>query len=282
MKAGPKTEKAPLFEKAVVAWMKHDPLVAIVVHNDDRIRRDVMLNLLGQKAVARHFGEFPQLKSEDGPIFPETVRNEIAPSLHDPKKRTVMIGKLIYWATDIGINNRYINSHLTRQQIVSDLLGPVFFNATPKQEETIMMGLKYMLVHKKTTIGVAGEQSYVVLQEMLSRVIELLVHNQRVIVNNAVSEAEQKMRVHLLRQIQDLRGEKHTAPVFAAELKTRAQKLMKEKFPLKAGTVGHLEEILQFFSTSKLPELQSIAKDGTTTIREIRKPLILTQEAEKR
>lgn len=279
MESKAKKSKAPLFEKAVVAWMKYDPFVALVVGNDHRVRRDVMLNLLGREAAIRHFGAFPQLSPEDGPIFPETVRNAVTSSLGDPKQRSRLIAELIYWATDPGINNRYIKSHLTRLQIVSDLLGPVFFNATPKQEEAIMMGLKYMLAKKPTTIAVPGEQSYTVLEEMLCRVIELLVHNQKVIINKAISEAEEKMRIHLLRQIQELRGEKHTTPTFSSDLITRTQKLIKEKFPLRQATVKHLEEILDFYLSCKWSELQAIAKDGITTIREIRKPLTLTEES---
>lgn len=265
-----------MFEKAVAAWMKYDPFVALAVQNDNLVRRDIMLNLLGSEAASRHFGAFPPRRPGAGPIYPETVRNEIMSALHDPNKRTKLIAKLIFWATDPGVNNRNDKSHLTRLQITSDLLGPIFFNATPKQEETVIIGLKYLLAGKPTGSGAGGEQSYIVRKNLLLKVIDLLIQNQKFIINKAIKETEEKMRVHLLRQIQELRGEKHTTPVFDSDLHLKTQKLVKEKFPLPRETVKQLEEIVDFFVSGNSPYLRAIAKDGLAKIKEIRRPLTLT------
>ena len=276
MEAKPKNKSAPLFEKAVVAWMKYDPFVALAVQNDNLVRRDIMLNLLGAEVASRHFGAFPPRRPGDGPIYPETVRNEILAALHDPNKRTRLIAKLIFWATDPRINNRNDKSHLTRMQITSDLLGPIWFNATLKQEETIILGLKFLLAGKPTAGGSRGEQSYIVRKNLLMKVIDLLIQNQKFIINKTIKETEEKMRVHLLRQIQQLQGEKHTTPVFDSETRLKTHKLVKEKFPLRHDIVKQLEEIVAFFVACNSPYLRAIAKDGLAKLKEIRHPFTLT------
>lgn len=273
-------KKNPIFEKAVAAWLKYDPFVNLVVRSDDRTRRDVMLNLLGPGAAIRHFGKFPQLKPEAGPIYPETVRNTVDASVQDPKKRSMLIKKLIFWASNPGVNNRYLDSHRTRVQIVSSLLGQVFFNSTPIQEDMTLKGLQYLLADKPA-IKVAGEKSYEVNEMLLTRVIDLLVHNQKAILNKAISEVEEKMRVHLLRQIQDLRGVRHAIPAFE-DTKFTYRQIPKEKFPLRHETSRQLEEILEFYEESEWPELRARAKEADKTIREIRKPLTLTSQNQER
>lgn len=277
-----KKQKSTLTEKAFITWLRYDPLVSVIVGNDDRIRRDVMLNLLGTKATQRHFGQFPPRKPEEGPIYPSTVREAIEKSLQDGKKRSKLIKDLVFWATDPATNNHYIKSHLTRKQIVTSLLGPLFFHATANQEESILKGLKYMLVKKQTAIGVPGEQSFEVNHLLLDRITDILIHNQKVIINKAVTEAEEKMRVHLLRQIQNLRGEKLTTPYLSKSLKTSLKKIVKEKFPLSEQSVKHFEEMLEFYTHSKWPELAHRAHVAKEKIVEIRKPLTLTAQDDTR
>lgn len=269
-------QKKPILEKAFVAWLKYDPFVSIIVRKDDVSRRNVMLNLLGKDAAQRHFGKFPTKKPKYGPIYPETVRIAVNESIQDAQKRDELITKLIFWATDSEINNIYIKSHLTRIQIITSLLGPIFFHATAKQEKNLLKGIKFMLVKKQTSIGLHGEQSYYVHEVLLNRIGDILVHNQKVIINKAVREAEEKMRVHLLRQIQELRGEKHTSSIYNLDLKTKINRIVKEKFPLKKESTKHLEEMLKFYTKCQWPELQAKAIASQNKVLEIRKPLTLT------
>jgi len=273
-----KKKTVKFLEKAIVAWLKYDPLISIVVKNDDEVRRDVMLNLLGPKAAVEHFGKFPPRKPGMGTIYPQTVREVVNQSLNDSKERTELIKKLVYWATDPEINGLYIDSHLSRIQIVNSLLGPIFFNSNANQEDLICKGLKYLLVKKQTSIGKPGEQSYEVHDVLLGKIIEILVHNQKVIINKAVKEAEEKMRVHLLRQIQELRGERATTVTYGLDLKVKVSKIVKEKFPLRSETVQHFEEMLEFYAHSSWPTFSIEAQDAKKKLLEIRKPLTLTSE----
>lgn len=277
-KGGNKKEKRVFFEKAVVTWLQYDPFVKIVIGKSDRMRRDIMLNLLGSEVAAKHFGDFPPLKPQHGPIFPQIVRDQVDKNLQDAKKRSQLIKKLIYWATDPNINNRYSESHQTRIQIISSLLGPIFFHSDPKQENMILAGLKFMLSEKKAKINIPGEQSLEVHEMLLDKIIDLLVHNQKVIINKAMSEAEDKMKVNLLRQIQELKGDKHTPAYTMLDKRIKRRKIIKEKFPLRHDITKELLEILEFYENSKWFELKSRAKLAHDTIREIRKPLTLTDQ----
>ena len=276
-KANKKTRKATVVDKAFAAWLKYDPLVSAIVKNDDNTRRDVMLNILGTQAAMRHFGKFPPRKAYEGPIFPDLVRIEVEASIDDQAKRTRLIKTLIRWATDPQVNNRYIRSHLTRIQIVRSLLGQVFFNATKSQEDLLLKGLKFMIAKKMTVIGELGEQSADVHDVLLERISEILIHNQKVIIKKAVSEAEEKMRVHLMRQIQEMRGEKHPSSFVSSDLKNKVRFIVKEKFPLSPEAVRHLEDMLEFYlNQDKWPYLSELALNAQEKILELRKPLTLT------
>ena len=276
-KANKKTRKATVVDKAFAAWLKYDPLVSAIVKNDDNTRRDVMLNILGTQAAMRHFGKFPPRKAYEGPIFPDLVRREVEASIDDQAKRTRLIKTLIRWATDPQVNNRYIRSHLTRIQIVRSLLGQVFFNATKSQEDLLLKGLKFMIAKKMTVIGELGEQSADVHDVLLERISEILIHNQKVIIKKAVSEAEEKMRVHLMRQIQEMRGEKHPSSFVRSDLKNKVRFIVKEKFPLSPEAVRHLEDMLEFYlNQDKWPYLSELALNAQEKILELRKPLTLT------
>jgi len=276
-KANKKAGKASVVDKAFAAWLKYDPLVSAVVKNDDNTRRDIMLNILGTQAAMRHFGKFPPRKAYEGPIFPDLVRREVEASIDDQAKRTRLVKTLIRWATDPQVNNRYIRSHLTRIQIVRSLLGPVFFNATKSQEDLLLKGLKFMIAKKMTVIGELGEQSADVHDVLLERVSEILIHNQKVIIKKAVSEAEEKMRVHLMRQIQEMRGEKHASSFVSSDLKNKVRYIVKEKFPLSPEAVRHLEDMLEFYlNQDKWPYLSELALNAQEKILELRKPLTLT------
>src|SRR3989344_1137867 len=276
-KANKKTRKATVVDKAFAAWLKYDPLVSAIVKNDDNTRRDVMLNILGTQAAMRHFGKFPPRKAYEGPIFPDLVRREVEASIDDQAKRTRLIKTLIRWATDPQVNNRYIRSHLTRIQIVRSLLGQVFFNATKSQEDLLLKGLKLMIAKKMTVIGELGEQTADVHDVLLERISEILIHNQKVIIKKAVSEAEEKMRVHLMRQIQEMRGEKHPSSFVSSDLKNKVRFIVKEKFPLSPEAVRHLEDMLEFYlNQDKWPYLSELALNAQEKILELRKPLTLT------
>jgi hypothetical protein len=283
MKKKKKKIKTPILEKAVAAWLKYDPFVKIAVRNDDEVRRDVMLNLLGSESAIRHFGKFPPRKHNYGPILPQMVREAADEALKNPEKRTHLIKKMIYWATDPGVNNRYIKSYLTRIQIITSLLGPLFIHADAGQEDLILNGLKYMLVRKTTALDDRGEQSFQVHEAVLDRVAELLIHNQKVIIGKAIAETEEKMRVHLLKQIQEIKGKKTSTIYSIPELQsTIGQQIIKEKFPLRKRAVNHLEEILEFYLEGNFPELRMKAEESYDLIREIRKPLTLTSETSSR
>jgi len=276
-KANKKAGKASVVDKAFAAWLKYDPLVSAVVKNDDNTRRDIMLNILGTQAAMRHFGKFPPRKAYEGPIFPDLVRREVEASIDDQAKRTRLVKTLVRWATDPSVNNRYIRSHLTRIQIVRSLLGPVFFNATKAQEDLLLKGLKFMIAKKMTVIGELGEQSADVHDVLLERISEILIHNQKVIIKKAVSEAEEKMRVHLMRQIQEMRGEKHPSSFVSSDLKNKVRFIVKEKFPLSPEAVRHLEDMLEFYlNQDKWPYLSELALNAQEKILELRKPLTLT------
>lgn len=280
--AGSHPKKSLLVERLVATWLKYDPFVRLVVRNEHESRRDVMLNLLGPQAARRHFGQFPPKIAGQGVIFPSTVRKVVARSINDPQSRLQLILKLIHWATDPYINNRYIKSHLTRMQIVRSLLGTVFFRASHDEEQEIMKGLQYLLTKKNPLTGDQGEQSNEVLSLLLDRVSDLLVYNQRVIVTKAISEAEEHMRAGLLRQIQNLGGEKHTSPFFWPEMsKTRGHEL-REKFPLPQDTSRLMEDILVFFTVCNRPDLAERALTTAKTLDDIRHPLTLTQEPSPR
>lgn len=280
MKKNKKKAKLPLFEKAVASWLRYDPFVKVAVRNADEIRRDVMLNILGKSAAIRHFGKFPPRRPDYGPIYPSQVRETTEEALKNLKRRTQLIKKMIFWATDPGVNDRYIKSHLTRIQIVSSLLGPIFIHATVEQEKLILDGLKYMLAQKQTVLDVRGEQSFEVHEAVLEKVSDLLIHNQKVIISKAIGEAEEKMRVHLLKQIQELKGKKQTAIYSVPEMQGLARhKIVKEKFPLRKETVKQLEDILRFYMESKWPRLRLSVKQSYDVIRKIRRPLTLTSES---
>ncbi|MCH7951871.1 hypothetical protein IH980_03990 [Patescibacteria group bacterium] len=271
-----------ILEKVVASWLKYDPLISVVVKNDEHMRRDVMLNLIGPGAAARHFGKFKALKPEDGPIYPNLVREAVDGAINNTGERKKLIKKLVFWATDPGVNNRYIKSHLTRIQIVMSLLGPIFFRASAKEDDLILKGLKYMAAQKPTTIGIPGERSLEVHEVLLTRVIDMLMHNQKVIISKTMSEAEEKMRVQLMRQVQELRGKKYSTPLFVSDLKATRQQWVKEKFPLRQDSVSHLEDLLRFYSHCTWPELQFKATQATQKIREMRKPFTLTSQDETR
>lgn len=267
-----------LVEKAFVSWLRYDPLVSLVVRGDDRLRRDVMLNLLGPEAAERYFGKLPPRSPEDGPIYPSIVRDIVNHSLTKPDERTATIEKLLFWATDAQVNNRYIKSHLTRIQIVESLLGPLFLHATSSQEENLIRGLKFMLVGKQTVTGERGEQSPEVHEVVLDRVSQILIHNQQVIINKAVGEAEEKMRVHLLRQIQELRGEKASIQTFTWDRSKPGIRMPIEKFPLRRETSKHLDEVLEFYCQSRWLHLQDKAKATRLRLEELRMPLTVGEE----
>lgn len=278
MKGKDKTGKKPtIVDKAFAVWLKYDPLVSLVVGNRDELRRDVMLNILGPEAAQKHYGRFPPRRPSEGPILPDVVRKLTESSLNDPQRRTTMIKTLIHWSTDPAVNNRYIDSHLTRVQVVMSLLGPVFFRVTQKQEDILMKGLKYMLAKKMTVVGEEGEQATDVHDALLARTIEILVYNQKVIIKKAVSEAEEKMHANLLRQIQKMRGDKGSSHFSGPEMKTKVRKIVKEKFPLRKETMRHFEDILNFYvEQEKWPHLSERAAVAKQRLLELRIPLTLT------
>src|SRR4030042_3649336 len=161
-------------------------------------------------------------------------------------------------------------------------MGAIFFHSNPSQEDMIFKGLKYMLVNKKTVIGERGEQSLEVHQVLVERISEMLIHNQKVIINAAVREAEEKMRIHLIRQIQDLRGRKSGSEYISPELKRSVRQVVHEKFPLRAPIREHLEDMLEFYTETSFPEVRSYALKEKMRLEEIRKPLTLTGEGKSR
>ncbi len=273
-----KISKSTIIDRAFASWIKKDPLVRIVVSNNDAVRRDIMLNLLGEEAVRHHFKKFPPRKPGQGPIYPSIVRDEVQKNLLDVTLRTSLIRKLIYWATDREVNNRFIDSHLARIQIVQNLLGPIFFHSTLKQEGIILKGLKFMLVKKNTSIGKPGEQSVDVHNILLARISEMLIHNQKVIINKAVSEAEERMRAHLMKQIQEMRGKKSSSQYTGPDMKKSVNTIIKEKFPLKEESRKHLEDMLEYYAECNWPEIKRQAEQTKLKMLDIRKPLTLTSQ----
>lgn len=274
-----KPYRTKLYERLVASWLKHDPFVSLVVKNDDRTRRDIMLNIVGPQAAMIHFGKFPPRTVEEGPIVPNIVRQEVQASLDDDGKRTQLVMKLIRWATDASVNNRYIKSHLTRIQIVRSLLGPIFFRATAKQEDLLLRGLKFMIAKKTTVIDKPGEQSSDVHDVVLECASDTLIYHQKVIINKALTEVEEKMRVQLLRQIQEIRGKKNLSQYYSQEVTKNVRKIIKEKFPLRRETARHFEEILDFYRTqNRWPYLQEEAVKVFLKIQQLRNPLTLTAQ----
>lgn len=250
-------EKSPLTEKLVTLWLKHDPFVRFVAKDNEEIRRDTMLALLGEKAAARY------MKGKSLPpriliVTPKHIRDQEQEFLEHPPKRSEIIHQLVHWGSDERINQENPESYNTRVQIIHSLMGPLFMNANENQEKLIVEGLKVLAVTKTTNMGKQGELSPLVHQEILSKVADILRYHHVILENRAQKQAEMAMRAHLLKTIQGLKAKKHHGYYTADDAAAR-QKIIASKFPLKEDTYQGLKNILRHYTFSAWKEFRVAA-----------------------
>jgi len=129
-----------------------------------------MLALLGEKPAKHYYSSLKKFKPPPKLIFPADVRKKEAEFFDNPTLRTRIIRELVYWGRDQYLNQENPDSHNTRIQIVHSLLGPLFLNSTPIQEQLIIDGIKVLVVSRQTSESKSGEQSPLVHQEILNKI----------------------------------------------------------------------------------------------------------------
>jgi len=253
-------QKSHLSHKLIAAWLKYDPFVNLVAKENDQIRHDAMLALAGQKAANQFFHKSSRLKPPPKLVYPGDVRKKEQEFFDKPSKRNKIIRELVFWGRDEYINKENPDSHNTRTQIASSLLGPLFLNSNEAQEKLIIQGLKVLVISRPTSLGVQGEQSPVVHKEIISRIGNILRYNQIVIEGKLKNHTEAAIKVNLIKTIQSLNKSRSRSAYYVADDQKLRKKIIAQKFPLKDNTYKGLVKILNHYTISGFSEARIQAK----------------------